>query len=129
MAWNIIGSDETGLSDAFARILINDHIVSAKVVYETLSPKWDQTIIINDMQFYYSKELLEANPPIIVSKMFDEDTNDDTEFIGRCFCKPTIAIDGEEYRTPKLAWWVLYRRQMSAGELLAAFELIHDQTT
>lgn len=40
------------------------------------------------------------------------------EFMGRCVCRPSLTT------SPRLAWYPIQRGDKSAGELLAAFELI-----
>lgn len=74
MARNLIGSDETGLSDAFARIILNDHVVTTCVINETLSPKWDQTLIVEKMTFYFNENTIKEGPPVVVVEVFDEDS-------------------------------------------------------
>ena len=73
MARNLIGSDETGLSDAFARIIINDNVITTKVINETLSPKWDETLVLECMTFFFSEDVLKLHPPVVVVEVFDED--------------------------------------------------------
>ncbi len=73
MARNLIASDETGLSDPFARILIRDHIGKTTIVKETLNPIWDETVIFEEITFYATVEMIKANPPPIVVEIFDWD--------------------------------------------------------
>lgn len=50
------------------------------------------------------------------------------EFIGRTFAKPTIKMCDEYYGPPRfppqLEYYQVYRGNCTAGELLAAFELL-----
>lgn len=50
------------------------------------------------------------------------------EFIGRTFAKPTIKMCDEHYGPPRfppqLEYYQVYRGNCTAGELLAAFELL-----
>uniref|UniRef100_A0A1I8F1Y4 FerB domain-containing protein n=1 Tax=Macrostomum lignano TaxID=282301 RepID=A0A1I8F1Y4_9PLAT len=116
MARNLIGSDESGLSDAFARVIVNDQIATTHVISESLSPMWDRTLAVNPVIFYFNEQTAIKMP-------FDK-----PEFLGRCFCKPMVTLATsalrEPYRPPRLDWWEIYRGQLNAGELLAAFELI-----
>jgi Ca2+-dependent lipid-binding protein len=48
-ARSLIGSDASGLSDPFARIVFNDQSVITQVIEETLSPTWDEMLIINEV--------------------------------------------------------------------------------
>lgn len=84
-----------------------------------------------------------ATPPTVVVELYDSDTyvsvfinvNQDLtivpvckgcvlniqgadEFMGRCVCQPSLTA------SPSLAWFPIRRGDRSAGELLAAFELI-----
>ncbi|PAA94201.1 hypothetical protein BOX15_Mlig001532g2 [Macrostomum lignano] len=73
MARNLIGSDESGLSDAFARIIINDQVVTTHVIEESLSPMWDRTMIVSPVVFYLNEVTVQDHPPVIVVEIFDED--------------------------------------------------------
>ena len=73
MARNLIGSDASGLSDAFVRILLNDHVLTSYVINQTLSPCWDCTLEIPEMNFYFSEEYIHENPPVVVVEVYDED--------------------------------------------------------
>lgn len=50
------------------------------------------------------------------------------EFIGRTFAKPTVKMCDEHYGPPRfppqLEYYQVYRGNCTAGELLAAFELL-----
>ena len=72
-ARRLIGSDASGLSDPFARIIYGDQSQCTQVIDETLSPTWDEMLIFNEVIMYGTMEELKSDPPIIVVEMFDQD--------------------------------------------------------
>ena len=46
-ARGLIGSDDSGLSDPFARVVFADQSLCTQVIDETLSPTWDEMLIFN----------------------------------------------------------------------------------
>ncbi|PAA74424.1 hypothetical protein BOX15_Mlig025810g1 [Macrostomum lignano] len=127
MARNLIGSDESGLSDAFARVVIGDQVVSTHVIPESLSPVWDRTLSVTPLIIYLNEVDVLNHPPVVVVEVFDDDTIGKSEFLGRCFCRPQVTLlssQQDDYRPPQLDWWEVYRGQLNAGELLASFELV-----
>ncbi|KAL3320563.1 hypothetical protein Ciccas_000767 [Cichlidogyrus casuarinus] len=127
MGRNLIGSDDSGLSDAFARIILGSHVLSTKTIYETLSPNWDETIVVPSIEFCINPQTLKAQPPTIVVELYDKDMIGDPEFLGRCFCEPLLVTgesEDDEYFPPVLQMHSIRRGDVDAGEILAAFELI-----
>ncbi|KAK6179510.1 hypothetical protein SNE40_011846 [Patella caerulea] len=124
----LIGSDASGLSDPFARIAFGAQSISTQVIEETLSPTWDEFLILNEVDVYGLIEDIVNNPPTIIVEIFDQDNVGKSEFIGRCLCKPVVKQCIEKYEPPKfpprLEWWDITRGSDRAGELLAAFELL-----
>ncbi|XP_038839936.1 dysferlin-like, partial [Salvelinus namaycush] len=87
-------------------------------VRNTLNPTWDQTLIFYEVEVFGDADVTERNPPNIVVELYDQDTYGADEFMGRCVCQPSTTP------SPRLAWYPIRRGDRSAGELLAAFELI-----
>ncbi|XP_059059908.1 otoferlin-like [Achroia grisella] len=126
-ARSLIGSDSSGLSDPFARVVINECTATTQVIDETLSPTWDETLIFEDILLYSTMEQIKAEPPTIVIEIFDQDKVGKSEFIGRTLAKPHIKTFEEirqKTQLPSLEWYDITRGDDSAGELLAAFELL-----
>ncbi|CAL1540078.1 unnamed protein product [Lymnaea stagnalis] len=127
-ARQLIGSDASGLSDPFARIAFADQSMATQVIEQTLSPTWDEMLILTEVQMYGVMEEIVDDPPTIVVEIFDQDKVGKSEFIGRALCKPVVKLSTEAYQPPKfpprLEWWDIYRGPDRAGELLAAFELL-----
>ncbi|CAH1775865.1 unnamed protein product, partial [Owenia fusiformis] len=127
-ARNLIGSDASGLSDPFARVVFGDQSFCTQVIDETLSPTWDEMLIFNEVVHYGLMTEIKEDPPMIVIEIFDQDRVGKSEFIGRALAKPSVKMSHEKYNKPtfppSLEWWDIYRGSEKAGELLAAFELL-----
>lgn len=127
-ARSLIGSDASGLSDAFARVIIGSQAADTRVIWETRSPTWDQMIIFHDIIVWGDVNTIASNPPTIVTEIFDKDIGGDSEFIGRALSRPIVKLAHEKYEKPvfppALEWFEILRGDEKAGELLAAFELL-----
>ncbi|XP_046858767.1 otoferlin-like [Xenia sp. Carnegie-2017] len=127
-ARSLIGSDASGLSDAFAKVIFTHFIAETYVVWETRSPTWDQTIVFEEVFLMGDVNEIAVNPPTIVVEIFDKDYGGDSEFIGRALARPIVKMANEPYEKPffppALEWFQVFRGEEKAGELLAAFELL-----
>ncbi|XP_077991096.1 otoferlin-like isoform X2 [Glandiceps talaboti] len=123
----MIGSDDSGLSDPFARVIFGNQYLYTQVVNETLSPKWDQTFVFDNVVMYGEADAVKQYPPMIVVEVYDEDNIGKAEFLGRALANPVIKMKNQAYREPHfpplLEWFHIFRGSSRAGELLAAFEL------
>ncbi|XP_054723978.1 otoferlin-like [Uloborus diversus] len=127
-ARSLIGSDSSGLSDPFARVLFSDISQTTQVIDETLSPTWDEMLLFSDVVVYGNQENIREDPPLVVVEIFDQDKVGKSEFIGRTLARPHVKFADEPYCRPRfpptLEWYDIYRGSEQAGELLAAFELL-----
>ncbi|XP_028252996.1 otoferlin isoform X2 [Parambassis ranga] len=127
-ARSLFAADSSGLSDPFARVFFSTHSQVTEVLSETLCPTWDQLLVFDDVELFGEASELRDDPPIIVVEIYDQDTVGKAEFIGRTFAKPTIKMCDEHYGPPRfppqLEYYQFYRGNCTAGELLAAFELL-----
>ncbi|TKS75594.1 Otoferlin Fer-1-like protein 2 [Collichthys lucidus] len=127
-ARSLFAADSSGLSDPFARVFFSTHSQVTEVLSETLCPTWDQLLVFDDVELFGEASELRDDPPIIVIEIYDQDTVGKAEFIGRTFAKPTIKMCDEHYGPPRfppqLEYYQIYRGNCTAGELLAAFELL-----
>ncbi|XP_072218043.1 otoferlin isoform X9 [Leuresthes tenuis] len=127
-ARSLFAADSSGLSDPFARVFFSTHSQVTEVLSETLCPTWDQLLVFDDVELFGEASELRDDPPIIVVELYDQDTVGKAEFIGRTFAKPTIKMCDEHYGPPRfppqLEYYQIYRGNCTAGELLAAFELL-----
>ncbi|KAJ2954509.1 hypothetical protein O0L34_g2790 [Tuta absoluta] len=127
-ARSLIGSDSSGLSDPFARVVVNESSATTQVIDETLSPTWDELLVFEDILLYSTIEQIKADPPTIVIEIFDQDKVGKSEFIGRTLAKPNVKAFEDTYDRPNfppsLEWHEITRGDDRAGELLATFELL-----
>ena len=72
-ARSLIGSDASGLSDPFARIVFGDQSQCTQVIDETLSPTWDEMLVFNEVVLYGVIDEIKSTPPTIVIEIFDQD--------------------------------------------------------
>uniref|UniRef100_A0A8C2F5N2 Otoferlin b n=1 Tax=Cyprinus carpio TaxID=7962 RepID=A0A8C2F5N2_CYPCA len=130
-ARSLFAADSTGLSDPFARVFFSTHsqlIISSQVLNETLCPTWDQLLVFDNVELYGEAGELRDDPPIIVIEIYDQDTVGKADFMGRTFAKPITKMSDEHYGPPRfppqLEYYQIYRGNGTAGEMLAAFELL-----
>ncbi|XP_076179645.1 otoferlin isoform X2 [Ptiloglossa arizonensis] len=149
-ARSLIGSDASGLSDPFARVICGEFCKSTQVIDETLSPTWDELLLFDDILIYGTDEEIKKDPPSIVIEIFDQDkvshfvTTDiklhegsaltgKSEYIGRAVARPHVKLASESYTPPEfppsLEWYDVTRGAARAGELLAVFELLEYPST
>ncbi|KAI4905566.1 hypothetical protein NFI96_024021, partial [Prochilodus magdalenae] len=127
-ARSLFAADTSGLSDPFARVFFSTHSQVTEVLSETLCPTWDQLLVFDNVELYGEATELRDDPPMIVIEIYDQDTVGKAEFIGRTFAKPLCKMVDEHYGPPRfppqLEYYQIYRGNCTAGELLAAFELL-----
>lgn len=127
-ARSLFAADNSGLSDPFARVFFSTHSQVTEVLSETLCPTWDQLLVFDNVELYGEAGELRDDPPIIVIELYDQDTVGKAEFIGRTFAKPLTKMVDEHYGPPRfppqLEYYQIYRGNCTAGDMLAAFELL-----
>ncbi|XP_076129182.1 otoferlin isoform X2 [Alosa pseudoharengus] len=127
-ARSLFAADSSGLSDPFARVFFSTYSQVTEVLSETLCPTWDQLLVFDNVELYGEASELRDDPPIIVIEIYDQDTVGKAEYIGRTFAKPVTKMVDEHYGPPRfppqLEYYQIYRGNCTAGELLAAFELL-----
>nr|CAD7405426.1 unnamed protein product [Timema poppensis] len=117
-ARSLIGSDASGLSDPFARVIVSEYCKTTQVIDETLSPTWDELLVFEEILIYGTKQEIKSEPPAIIIEIFDQDK----VLLEEAYSKPEFP--------PSLEWYELTRGPDHAGELLATFELLQlTQTT
>ncbi|EZA59254.1 Otoferlin, partial [Ooceraea biroi] len=149
-ARSLIGSDASGLSDPFARVICGEFCKCTQVIDETLSPTWDELLLFDDILIYGTAEEIKKDPPSIVIELFDQDKvsrivamditlhegsalTGKSEYIGRAIARPHVKLASESYTPPQyppsLEWYDVTRGASRAGELLAVFELLEYPST
>uniref|UniRef100_A0A8C6QX90 Otoferlin n=1 Tax=Nannospalax galili TaxID=1026970 RepID=A0A8C6QX90_NANGA len=127
-ARSLFAADSSGLSDPFARVFFINQSQCTEVLNETLCPTWDQMLVFDNLELYGEAHELRDDPPIIVIEIYDQDTMGKADFMGRTFAKPLVKMADEAYCPPhfppQLEYYQIYRGNATAGDLLAAFELL-----
>uniref|UniRef100_A0A3Q3N520 Dysferlin, limb girdle muscular dystrophy 2B (autosomal recessive) n=1 Tax=Labrus bergylta TaxID=56723 RepID=A0A3Q3N520_9LABR len=117
-ARDLIAMDKDSFSDSYAIVSFLHQSQKTVTVRNTLNPTWDQTLIFYEVEIFGDPEVTMATPPNVVVELYDSDTYNADEFMGRCVCQPSLTS------APRLAWFPIRLGDKNAGELLAAFELI-----
>ncbi|XP_043277265.1 otoferlin-like [Venturia canescens] len=127
-ARSLIGSDASGLSDPFARVICGEFHKTTQVIDETLSPTWDELLIIDNIIIYSTGSVIKKDPPTVVIELFDRDKVGKSEYIGRTIARARVKLASDPYAPPEfppsLEWYRVTRGSEPAGELLAVFELL-----
>ncbi|XP_061482497.1 otoferlin isoform X2 [Rhineura floridana] len=127
-ARSLFAADSSGLSDPFARVFFISQSQCTEILNETLCPTWDQLLVFDNVELYGEAHEMRDDPPIIVIEIYDQDTVGKADFMGRTFAKPLVKMSDEEYSPPRfppqLEYYQIYRGNSTAGDLLAAFELL-----
>ncbi|NXW54579.1 OTOF protein, partial [Eurystomus gularis] len=127
-ARSLFAADSSGLSDPFARVFFISQSQCTEVLNETLCPTWDQLLVFDNVELYGEAHEMRDDPPIIVIEIYDQDTVGKADFMGRTFAKPVVKMSDEHYCPPRfppqLEYYQIYRGNATAGDLLAAFELL-----
>jgi hypothetical protein len=145
-ARSLIGSDASGLSDPFARVICGEYCKVTQVIDETLSPTWDELLVFEEILVYGRREDIRANPPVVIIEIYDQDKVKifqiqicevaachssllsfaqvgKAEFLGRALGKPSVNLAEDNYQQPNLEWFQIHRGNEESGELLAAFQM------
>ncbi|KAM4608723.1 fer-1-like protein 6 [Polymixia lowei] len=124
-ARGLIAADSSGLSDPFARVTCLSHSHTTNIINQTLSPTWNQCLVMG--RLVLSEDLLHIiqEPPRIVIEVYDDDALGKSEYLGCTVSVPEVRLLVEEvYRPPQLQYSPLFCGSQSGGDLLAAFELL-----
>uniref|UniRef100_A0A671Z419 Otoferlin n=1 Tax=Sparus aurata TaxID=8175 RepID=A0A671Z419_SPAAU len=120
--------DQFHISYLFILYVLSDNSNIIFVLAETLCPTWDQLLVFENVELFGEATELRDDPPIIVIEIYDQDTVGKADFMGRTFAKPVVKMADEHYGPPRfppqLEYYQIYRGNCSAGEMLAAFELL-----
>ncbi len=72
-ARDMYASDKSGLSDPYVKISINRHSSRTRVVRESVTPTWDQTVLINGIKMHEEISQIQELPPPVVLEFYDKD--------------------------------------------------------
>lgn len=112
------------IADPYAHVCFSQQSQMTEIFKKTVCPKWDQTMIFNNITIHGDPLDLADNLPDIVIEIFDYDVIGEHDFLGRAIAKPVFRTHPSQ-RTPTaiLQWWPVTRGRTQSGELLASFEL------
>ncbi|XP_030320002.1 fer-1-like protein 5 [Calypte anna] len=106
--------------------LQNHRSQSSRVLPPTLDPLWDQTLLFQRVPLYGDPREVRDDPPPVVVEIFDQDKGGAGGALGRSVCTPDVSLNVGHRQPPRLRRYPLGGPGGEAGELLAAFELLHD---
>ncbi|NXY04527.1 FR1L6 protein, partial [Pteruthius melanotis] len=128
-ARGLIAADSTGLSDPFAKVTFTSRCQTTKIISQTLSPTWNQTLLFNSIVLHGDKEEIAQFPPEIVIELYDDDAVGKAEYIGSTVSAPVVRLAHQNYEPPKLCYHPVHCGSLSGGDLLATFELLEVNLT
>ncbi|KAK2849906.1 hypothetical protein Q7C36_008689 [Tachysurus vachellii] len=123
-ARGLIAADNTGLSDPFARVSFHSNTQCTAIINQTLTPTWNQMLMVNKVSLYGDLGELVKEPPLIVLEVYDDDALGKSEYLGSTLAVPVVRLNEEPYTPPQLQYSPLFYGSMSGGDILGAFELI-----
>ena len=140
-------------TDPYGKVSFANHSKTTKVQKETISPIWNQTIVLNDVVLFGDPESAHKFIPSVTVEFFDKDwivsyiasstclhiiryrrrgssyayypmhTQGKDTYMGSIQIRPEVCLDGHCPEHPELQWLKIQRNGHPAGELLAAFIL------
>ncbi|NXI36819.1 FR1L6 protein, partial [Galbula dea] len=123
-ARGLIAADSTGLSDPFAKVTFTSGCQTTKIISQTLSPTWNQTLLFNNIVLHGDREEIAQIPPEIVIELYDDDAVGKAEYLGSTVAAPVVRLADQNYEPPTLSYHPVYCGNLSGGDLLATFELL-----
>uniref|UniRef100_A0A8K9XXV2 Fer-1 like family member 6 n=1 Tax=Oncorhynchus mykiss TaxID=8022 RepID=A0A8K9XXV2_ONCMY len=123
-ARGLIAADSTGLSDPFARVTFLTQSHTTAIINQTLTPTWNQMLLMTRVTLHGDLAHLEQEPPCIVIEVYDDDALGKAEYLGSTVAVPVVRVSEQPYSPPQLQYSPLFSGFQSGGELLGAFELI-----
>ncbi|XP_067109609.1 fer-1-like protein 6 [Osmerus mordax] len=123
-ARGLIAADSTGLSDPFARVSFLSHSHNTAIINQTLTPTWNQTLLMRKLVLHGELAHLAQEPPRVVIEVYDDDALGKAEYLGSTVAVPVVRVADEPYSPPELQYCPIYCGGQSGGDLLAAFELL-----
>uniref|UniRef100_A0A8D2JGR3 Fer-1 like family member 6 n=1 Tax=Sciurus vulgaris TaxID=55149 RepID=A0A8D2JGR3_SCIVU len=123
-ARGLIAADSNGLSDPFAKVTFLSHCQTTKIISQTLSPTWNQTLLFNGLVMHGEEQEIVASPPLVVVELYDSDAVGKPEYLGATVAAPVVKLADQDYEPPRLSYHPIFCGSISGGDLLAVFELL-----
>ncbi|KAL7881937.1 hypothetical protein AOLI_G00087860 [Acnodon oligacanthus] len=128
-ARGLIAADNTGLSDPFARVSFLSNTQRTVIINQTLTPTWNQMLIMDRLSLHGMLSELLQEPPLITIEVYDDDALGKPEYLGSTVAIPEVKLAEEPYTPPLLQYSPLFCGSLSGGDILGAFELIEVSKT
>uniref|UniRef100_A0AAQ4R1G0 Fer-1 like family member 6 n=1 Tax=Gasterosteus aculeatus aculeatus TaxID=481459 RepID=A0AAQ4R1G0_GASAC len=121
-ARGLIAADTSGLSDPFARVTCLSHSQTTNVISQTLSPTWNQCLLMSRLLLSGDLQHIREEPPRVLVEVYDDDSK--AEYLGATVVVPEVRLASDPYAPPTLRYSPLHCGSQPGGDLLAAFELL-----
>nr|XP_040058215.1 LOW QUALITY PROTEIN: fer-1-like protein 6 [Gasterosteus aculeatus aculeatus] len=126
-ARGLIAADTSGLSDPFARVTCLSHSQTTNVISQTLSPTWNQCLLMSRLLLSGDLQHIREEPPRVLVEVYDDDALSKAEYLGATVVVPEVRLASDPYAPPTLRYSPLHCGSQPGGDLLAAFELLQMQ--
>ncbi|XP_068590271.1 fer-1-like protein 6 [Cebidichthys violaceus] len=123
-ARGLIAADNSGLSDPFARVTCLSHSQTTKVINQTLSPTWNQSLLMSRLLLTGDLQHIQQEPLRILVEVYDDDALGKSEYLGATVAVPEVRLASDPYAPPTLQYSPVHCGSQPGGDLLAAFELL-----
>uniref|UniRef100_G3P0D3 Fer-1 like family member 6 n=1 Tax=Gasterosteus aculeatus aculeatus TaxID=481459 RepID=G3P0D3_GASAC len=124
-ARGLIAADTSGLSDPFARVTCLSHSQTTNVISQTLSPTWNQCLLMSRLLLSGDLQHIREEPPRVLVEVYDDDALvTKAEYLGATVVVPEVRLASDPYAPPTLRYSPLHCGSQPGGDLLAAFELL-----
>ncbi|KAM8855911.1 fer-1-like protein 6 isoform 3-T3 [Spinachia spinachia] len=126
-ARGLIAADTSGLSDPFARVTCLSHSQTTNVISQTLSPTWNQCLLMSRLLLGGDLQHVWKEPPRVLVEVYDDDALGRAEYLGATVVVPEVRLASDPYAPPTLEYSPIHCGSLPGGDLLAAFELLQMQ--
>ncbi|XP_075881234.1 fer-1-like protein 4 isoform X2 [Nelusetta ayraudi] len=120
----LMATEDNGLSSPFAKVLFATQCQVSKVLADTLSPAWCETLLFDRVLLEGVTEELQQDPPLVIINFYSYQNMGSPVPMGRAFAEPEFKTVEKYYKKPRLRFFDVNMGRVCAGELLATFELI-----
>ncbi|XP_041327128.1 fer-1-like protein 5 [Pyrgilauda ruficollis] len=119
------GGSRTSI-DATAQVSFVSLSQRTRAVRGALDPQWEQTLLFTRVPLFGDPRGVPEDPPAVVVEVCEQQGQGTAALLGRCVCAPRVWLDAALREPPRLQPHPLRGPRGPAGELLAAFELLHE---
>ncbi|XP_069773690.1 myoferlin-like isoform X3 [Narcine bancroftii] len=126
-ARGLLPTDRSNFADPYVQMSFLYQSKKTAVIKSTVSPTWDQTLIVENIEIYGNLREIVENPPCIMLEMFDSNRVGKHEYMGGTLCYPSVKLDSSLQYIPVLHWYPVFKEERFSGELLFSCELFLKQ--